>query len=134
MENETAPEILVDARGHRCPVPTLKLRRALEAAPVGALIIWNPLIGAVTLAMFIAAYLLIDGFALVGLAWDQRRREGRGWAWLMVSGVVDVILAAVILAMGAGASAVLLGFIIAIDLLLAGVALVTIGLHARQAA
>jgi tRNA 2-thiouridine synthesizing protein A len=30
------PEILIDARGHRCPVPTLKLRRALEAAAVGA--------------------------------------------------------------------------------------------------
>lgn len=28
-------EILVDARGHRCPVPTLKLRRALEGAPPG---------------------------------------------------------------------------------------------------
>lgn len=31
-----APEILVDARGHRCPVPTLRLRRALVAAPLGA--------------------------------------------------------------------------------------------------
>ncbi len=30
------PEILVDARGHRCPVPTLRLRRALEDAPPGA--------------------------------------------------------------------------------------------------
>ena len=29
-------EILVDARGHRCPVPTLRLRRALEKAPSGA--------------------------------------------------------------------------------------------------
>jgi len=29
-------EILVDARGHRCPVPTLRLRRALEAAGSGA--------------------------------------------------------------------------------------------------
>ncbi len=29
-------EIVVDARGHRCPVPTLRLRRALAAAPVGA--------------------------------------------------------------------------------------------------
>jgi tRNA 2-thiouridine synthesizing protein A len=28
-------EILVDARGHRCPVPTLRLRRALEAAGPG---------------------------------------------------------------------------------------------------
>jgi len=32
----TPDEILVDARGHRCPVPTLRLRRALEAAPAGA--------------------------------------------------------------------------------------------------
>ena len=30
-----AEEILVDARGHRCPVPTLRLRRALEAAKSG---------------------------------------------------------------------------------------------------
>jgi len=29
-------EIVIDARGHRCPVPTLKLRRALAAAPAGA--------------------------------------------------------------------------------------------------
>jgi tRNA 2-thiouridine synthesizing protein A len=33
---DVRPEILIDARGHRCPVPTLKLRRALEAAPAGA--------------------------------------------------------------------------------------------------
>jgi tRNA 2-thiouridine synthesizing protein A len=31
-----ADEILIDARGHRCPVPTLRLRRALEDAPAGA--------------------------------------------------------------------------------------------------
>jgi tRNA 2-thiouridine synthesizing protein A len=28
-------DILVDARGHRCPVPTLRLRRALEHALPG---------------------------------------------------------------------------------------------------
>ena len=26
---------VVDARGHRCPVPSLRLRRALEEAPAG---------------------------------------------------------------------------------------------------
>ncbi len=36
VTSDTPPEIVVDARGHRCPVPTLKLRRAMEAAPVGA--------------------------------------------------------------------------------------------------
>jgi tRNA 2-thiouridine synthesizing protein A len=41
--SETKPEAkpeerLMDARGHRCPVPTLRLRRALEEAPAGGLI------------------------------------------------------------------------------------------------
>jgi tRNA 2-thiouridine synthesizing protein A len=29
-------DIIIDARGHRCPVPTLRLRRAAEAAASGA--------------------------------------------------------------------------------------------------
>lgn len=36
---QNAGEIVVDARGHRCPVPTLKLRRALAEAPAGARLI-----------------------------------------------------------------------------------------------
>lgn len=31
-----AVEVLIDARGHRCPVPTLRLRKALEMAQPGA--------------------------------------------------------------------------------------------------
>ena len=31
-----AEPILIDARGHHCPVPTLKLRKAVEAAAPGA--------------------------------------------------------------------------------------------------
>ena len=27
---------VIDARGHRCPVPTLRLRRALEDLPAGS--------------------------------------------------------------------------------------------------
>jgi tRNA 2-thiouridine synthesizing protein A len=32
------PDIVVDARGHHCPVPTLRLRRALEAAAPGSIV------------------------------------------------------------------------------------------------
>ncbi|HEY2179842.1 MAG TPA: sulfurtransferase TusA family protein [Caulobacteraceae bacterium] len=32
-------EIVVDARGHRCPVPTLRLRRAAASAAPGAILI-----------------------------------------------------------------------------------------------
>ena len=31
----TIPAIVVDARGHRCPVPSLRLRKALEGAAPG---------------------------------------------------------------------------------------------------
>ena len=33
--NDTDMAVLIDARGHRCPVPTLRLRRALETVPSG---------------------------------------------------------------------------------------------------
>jgi tRNA 2-thiouridine synthesizing protein A len=36
MADQDPLEILVDARGHRCPVPTLRLRKALADAPEGA--------------------------------------------------------------------------------------------------
>ena len=35
-ERGSSGTITVDARGHRCPTPTLRLRRALETAEVGA--------------------------------------------------------------------------------------------------
>lgn len=38
MPEAKPEERLMDARGHRCPVPTLRLRRALEEAPAGGLV------------------------------------------------------------------------------------------------
>jgi tRNA 2-thiouridine synthesizing protein A len=35
MARERDP-IVIDARGHRCPTPTLRLQRALRALPAGA--------------------------------------------------------------------------------------------------
>jgi tRNA 2-thiouridine synthesizing protein A len=29
-------ELIIDARGHRCPTPTLRLQKALREAPAGA--------------------------------------------------------------------------------------------------
>jgi len=104
------------------------------ALVVGALIVWAPLVGAVTLALFIACYLLVDGIALAGLAWDQRRRGAARWGWLMASGVLDVLLAVLIVVLGPLSDAILLGFVIALDLIFAGIALAAMGMAARKAA
>jgi len=105
----------------------------LVALVVGALIVWAPLAGAIALAFLLALYLLVDGVALIALAWDQRKRAAKRWAWLMVSGVVDVVLAVAIVSLGPLSDSMLLGFIIALDLIVAGIALLTIGLAARHA-
>jgi uncharacterized membrane protein HdeD (DUF308 family) len=107
---------------------------AVAALAIGALIVWSPLVGAVTLALFIAIYLLLDGLALIGLAWDQRRRGGRRWPWVMISGAVDLLLAVLIAALGPLSDTVLLGYVIALDLIVGGIALAGLGLAARRAA
>ena len=38
LRSQSLTEIEVDARGHRCPVPTLRLRRALEGCKSGAVV------------------------------------------------------------------------------------------------
>lgn len=38
MKKAESNGIRVDARGHRCPVPTLRLRRALERAELGLMV------------------------------------------------------------------------------------------------
>ena len=39
FELEDGEDILIDARGHRCPTPTLRLRRASEAAGKGSVMV-----------------------------------------------------------------------------------------------
>jgi tRNA 2-thiouridine synthesizing protein A len=39
LRTDVADAVVVDARGHRCPTPTLRLRRALERAAVDDLVL-----------------------------------------------------------------------------------------------
>ena len=38
-EQVRAPDVIVDARGHRCPTPTLRLRRALAQSSEGDMVV-----------------------------------------------------------------------------------------------
>lgn len=72
----SSSEILVDARGHRCPVPTLRLRRALEAAADGArvrLLADDPL-ARIDVPHFVAG----AGFVLV-----EQAPDGAGFSFLV---------------------------------------------------
>jgi uncharacterized membrane protein HdeD (DUF308 family) len=96
---------------------------AAIAVLAGLLLVFHPLVAAVAVTVIVAAYLLIDGVALIGLGLDQRNRKARHWYGPFGSGVLDILLALLILALGAAGSAVLIGIIIGVDLIAAGIGL-----------
>ncbi len=74
-------EIVVDARGHRCPAPTLRLRRALEGVEPGTVVtvLADDPLARIDLPHFAAS----GGHALVDLKVDggvitARVRKGGG--------------------------------------------------------
>ncbi|MGH6970001.1 MAG: hypothetical protein ACREEQ_00190, partial [Caulobacteraceae bacterium] len=91
-----------------------------------------PFMGASALSLLIAAYLFVDAVAVWGLSLDQRRRGGRGWFWLVAAAAIDMLLALVIVLSGPLGDVRLLGFVIGIDLVAGGAAMVALGFGARR--
>lgn len=102
------------------------LASAIIALGVGVILIARPLMGAVTISLFLAAYLLMDGVTLMGLAMDQRKRGARGWAWIAASGALDFVLAVAVVMLTRTGAAILVGFMIGVDLIAAGIGLVAV--------
>ena len=90
------------------------------ALVVGLVLIFYPVAGAAALALILGVYLFLDGISLIGLALDHRRRGDRAWVWLLVTAILDLALALLIAIMGGLAKASLIGFIVGLDLILAG--------------
>jgi len=96
---------------------------AIIALIAGLLLLAFPLVGLITAAIVIGAYLLVDGVSLIGLALTRRKRSFSGWPWLMASGALDIVLAIFILSLGAAGSSILIGIVVGVDLIVAGLAL-----------
>jgi uncharacterized membrane protein HdeD (DUF308 family) len=102
------------------------LASAIIALLIGVVLFFYPLAGAVALTLIVGAYLFLDGIALIGLALDHRKRGISPWGWLLASGVIDLVLAAIILFMSAVGSAVFVGVMVGLSLIFAGVALLLV--------
>jgi uncharacterized membrane protein HdeD (DUF308 family) len=61
----------------------------------------------------------------------QRELSGR-WEWMLVSGIIDLVLAVIIFAGLPGTAAWALGLLVGINMVFGGVALAAIALHARS--
>jgi uncharacterized membrane protein HdeD (DUF308 family) len=98
-----------------------------------ALIGW-PLSGAVSLTLVAIIFFAVEGFATIMYALEHKRELSGRWGWMLVSGIVDLFLAAIIFAGLPGTAAWAIGLLVGINMMFGGIALIMMALHAREAA
>lgn len=57
---------------------------------LGVLFLWHPLSGAVVLAWFVGAFVIVYGVFAIAAAVGLRR-TGIGWGWMLANGIISVI-------------------------------------------
>lgn len=102
------------------------------ALAVGLLLLFYPLTGMLTLTLLVAAFFLIGGVARVILATQLRPMDH--WGWMLVSGILALLLAGLILWQLPEAAGWVVGLLVGIDLVFAGVTFALLGATARRAA
>jgi uncharacterized membrane protein HdeD (DUF308 family) len=105
---------------------------AVLATAAGLVLLLQPVSGALLLTLVMIAFFIAEGVATIMYALDHRRELSGRWEWMLVSGIIDLILAAIILMGFPGTAAWALGLLLGINLLFGGVALVGMALHAKS--
>ena len=104
---------------------------AILAIVVGVMLIGWPVRGAFSLTFLLIAFFIIEGVVSVMFALDHRKELAGAWGWMLASGIVDLVLATIILAGLPGTAAWAIGLLVGINLTFGGVALVAMALQAR---
>ncbi|HTZ69550.1 MAG TPA: DUF308 domain-containing protein [Acetobacteraceae bacterium] len=119
-------------RGRALPGFGWSLLSAVAALLAGLVLIWHPLAGLATLTTVLTAFFVVDGIFMVVLAISHRGELTGRWEWLLVNGLVDLLLAALIIAGLPGSLVWVLGVFVGLDLLFGGGALIAMALEARR--
>jgi uncharacterized membrane protein HdeD (DUF308 family) len=88
------------------------LLSAAVSAAAGIILLWNPVAGVATLPYVLIAFFLIDGILIIVLAFEHRRELSGRWEWMMLGGVMDLVLGAIIIAGLPGTLAWALGLLV----------------------
>jgi uncharacterized membrane protein HdeD (DUF308 family) len=105
---------------------------AILAAILGLVLAVFPLQGAITLTMLLTAYFIVHGIASFIFAFSIKAATGR-WVLLLLGGLVDLALAALVIAGWPNTSVFILGLYVGINLLFTGLGLIFAALGAREA-
>lgn len=117
---------------HQAPGFGWSLFSAIVALLAGFVLLWNPWQGLATLTYVLIAFFIIDGILIIVLALEHRRELTGRWEWMMIGGVMDLVLAAIIISGLPGTLAWALGLLVGIDLVWGGISLIGMALSARS--
>jgi uncharacterized membrane protein HdeD (DUF308 family) len=100
----------------------------------GIVLLRWPLSGAFSLTLVLTLFLMLEGVVSIMFALEHKRELSGRWGVMLVSGVVDLILAAMIYAGLPGTAAWAIGLLVGINMVFGGSALIAMALHARNTA
>jgi uncharacterized membrane protein HdeD (DUF308 family) len=110
------------------------LLSAVLAIVLGGLLIGSPASGVLSLTYVLIVFFLVEGIATIMYAVEHRSQYPGRWAWMLVSGIVDVLLALIIITGLPGTAAWAIGLLVGINMVFGGIALITMALYVRSAA
>jgi uncharacterized membrane protein HdeD (DUF308 family) len=109
------------------------LLSAVLAIAAGIVLLGWPLPGAVSLTLLLIAFFIIEGVLSIMYAFEHKKELSGRWGWMLISGIIDLILAAIIWGGLPGTAAWALGLLVGINMLFGGSAMIAMALHARNA-
>jgi uncharacterized membrane protein HdeD (DUF308 family) len=126
--------LITTFRARQAPGFWWSLLSAIIAVGVGLILLAEPITGAVSLTLVLIVFFVVEGVATIMYALEHRRELSGRWEWMLISGIIDLVLAGIIFAGLPGTAAWALGLLVGINMVFGGVALVAIALHARSSA
>jgi uncharacterized membrane protein HdeD (DUF308 family) len=105
---------------------------AALAVLAGLILLARPMQGVLTLTIVVGAYFLAEGVATIMYALEHRRELSARWSWLLVAGMIDILIAFMIIGGLPGSAEWAIGLLVGINLVLGGASLVGMALAARQ--
>jgi uncharacterized membrane protein HdeD (DUF308 family) len=106
---------------------------AALAVVAGIILLARPVQGVLTLTIVVGAYFLAEGVTTIMYALEHRRELSERWSWMLFAGLLDILIAAMIIAGLPGSAEWAIGLLVGINLLFGGAALIGVALAARNA-
>ena len=108
------------------------LLSAVLAVAAGIVLLAWPISGAVSLTLLLIVFFTIEGVLSIMYALEHKKELSGRWGWMLTSGIIDLVLAAIILAGLPGTAAWALGLLVGINMLFGGTAMIAMAMHARS--